>query len=474
MRISIEAGGTTTQLGTEPVFQFKTASLEAVGNNITITPVIESDAADKEYIKSINGSQPNGKGEFFIDGSECVSWGEVKNGVVVGGRPDETAEHDGMWLVDLCPSCTTCENVYRLKYEVETLKMWINTLKDVNLYQDADVGQRRDNLNGLRVTGPAAGGIQDSFSRCGSGLQEDDQYLYVRGLQLLNQYITTVHMWNYLVQENNKSDLISIAPEDTAGFVIQTKRALPSCADEQTIQCIIDVGDPQIWEDGQAAPSDTGFPDDYPLSIFIPEKSKKLTFEALKNFKDIALNGATLSVSNINGSPSHKRISTPAIAAKVAGTYVVTVKLLPFVGYSIWRDVVVGGNTQREYISVRGGTATDITDVTGATHTGDTEYSFGISGHTATAYAYPTEADYLRAKTTPTASANFKLLWPISITWKIRKNGDTSERSPDDSVQTYRYLANGVRMYFGDVTMTGSTLSNIIDIPEPETEDANA
>ena len=88
-------------------------------------------------VLTINGVAPTEDGEFFIDGSECDSW-EALGGSTIG-------------IVDFCPSCTTCEAVYRLKYEVENMKMWLNTLKDVNLYAGSDIGKRQSLLDGQRL-----------------------------------------------------------------------------------------------------------------------------------------------------------------------------------------------------------------------------------------------------------------------------------------------------------------------------------
>ena len=467
MRISIEAGGTTTQLGTKPVFQFKAASLEAIGNDITITPVIGSTAADNAYIKSINGSQPNGKGEFFIDGSECVSWGEVKNGVVVGGRPDETAEHDGMWLVDLCPSCTTCENVYRLKYEVETLKMWINTLKDVNLYQDADVEGRRTGLGEYRITGSTIAHGNIDFARCStSGLQPDDGYLAVKGLQLLQQYMTTVHMWNYVVKKNNESTVIQTAPEDTAAFVVQTKRALTSCGDEydpedpdsyNSIKCTISVKRGVIHYDDSENKTDTEIYDasiapNYPLSMFVPEP--ELRFEPFnRDFESKALGNATVSVDTSTATPCYRKVVTTEIVTKIAGTYIVEARFMPFI-------YVRCTDADGELIGIRGtsvygGTVTAA--IIGGTQTehGD-YYPFGISGATISTLTNPTEQDYLDAKRVPSCSVAWKIAWTIDVSWITKIGSDIKTET-----ETYIFMCNSPRAYFGNSVMMDTTLPTV-------------
>ena len=453
MHISIVTGNTTTQLADEPKFKFKDATVDVLGQRLTVTPVIGATVADGKFIKTINGIAPNERGEFFIDGSDCESWGVISGGTEsMFGESDGIEPSDsGLSIVDLCPSCTTCEAVYRLKYEVENLKMWINTLKDVNLYMESAMDTRRTNLSSLRITGSSV-----SMEKCGVGLSVDDGYNLLQASQLLQQYMTVVHMWNYVVSQNNASTEIVIAPEDTTGFVVQTKRALPSCSDQQKIQCLIDVDCPTpVWDDTDTEHS---MPAEYPISIYVPEGSLTLEFEPFDNYEQKALGGAGIhAVSTTRADQKH--VYTDVINAKIAGTYVVTAKFLPFVGYEIWRDVVVGGVTTTTPISVRGGSAATYSE---EPVEGGTVYGFGVAGYTSNSYLYPDEEDYLKAKTAPTCSVNFKLRYPVKITWLVtEKNGEIKKYEED-----YLYTANGIRMYFGSAIITGSTVLDPIEIPE--------
>jgi hypothetical protein len=452
MRISIDTGEIVTQLSPAPVFNFTDSSVEVVGNQVILSPTVKADINHKDYILTINGVAPNSNGEFFIDGSACDSWG-----IIAGGTESITGEPAigrGISIVDLCPACTTCESIYRLQYEVEGLKLWLNTLKDVNLYMDQDMSQRRSNLSGLRITGsPAA-------ASCNITLNEDDAYMHLRSAQLLQQYITVVHMWNYVVSQNNASNNISIAPEDTAGFVVQTKRAVPSCSSQQTVKCEITVADPTpIFDADVLQPA---IPEDYDISIYVPQRSMTLTFEP---FLDSDNEWKALGTAGIHAesttSTSSKHVYTDVIDAKVAGTYVVTAKFLPFVYYHVWRDAVINGTTVHESVSVRGGKKASYTE---EQITGGTLYTFGISGFTVSAEANPTETMYLDAHTAPTCSVNFKLSWPINIKWTIT---DIATGQPKIYNEDYIYVANGVRMYFSSASITGST---VLDPPEPEPE----
>ena len=455
MHISIVTGGTTTQLSDSPSFIFSGSTVSVLGNNVTVTPDIAANIQPDTFIQTINGVSSNDDGEFFIDDSECDSWGIIENGVDSITHEQVTgATTSGISLVDLCPACRTCESIYRLQYEVENLKMWVNTLKDVNLYINDDMDQRRTNLGNLRVT--------NLSDLCAAGLEQDDAYMQIKSVQLLQQYMTVVHMWNYVVSQNNASNVIEVAPEDTAGFVVQTKRALPSCADNQAIQCTIDVGAPcGIKDDGTLITLDR---ETYPVSIYVPEpvlsldnggkdvQSLDLHFEPFDEKQEQALGNAKIHVRSQTQSDK-VRVQTDVISAKVAGTYVVSAKFLPFIYYRIWK----GSGSNKTYISVRGGTTVPIT---GTTVGDDTVWDFGISGHEVAPKLNPTAQDYLDAKTTPTSSVDFKLVWPIHIEWTV-----TGVAEP--YVEDYNYIANGIRAYYGDAIISEAVIPNPVE-QEPE------
>ena len=455
MHISIVTGGTTTQLSDSPSFIFSGSTVSVLGNNVTVTPDIAANIQPDTFIQTINGVSSNDDGEFFIDGSECDSWGIIENGVDSITHEQVTGvTASGISLVDLCPACRTCESIYRLQYEVENLKMWVNTLKDVNLYINDDMDQRRTNLGNLRVT--------NLSDLCAAGLEQDDAYMQIKSVQLLQQYMTVVHMWNYVVSQNNASNVIEVAPEDTAGFVVQTKRALPSCADNQAIQCTIDVGAPcGIKDDGTLITLDR---ETYPVSIYVPEpvlsldnggkdvQSLDLHFEPFDEKQEQALGNAKIHVRSQTQSDK-VRVQTDVISAKVAGTYVVSAKFLPFIYYRIWK----GSGSNKTYISVRGGTTVPIT---GTTVGDDTVWDFGISGHEVAPKLNPTAQDYLDAKTTPTSSVDFKLVWPIHIEWTV-----TGVAEP--YVEDYNYIANGIRAYYGDAIISEAVIPNPVE-QEPE------
>lgn len=450
-----------------------------VEDRVTVDVITECDMPKSlRKIKTINGVVPNDQGDFFIDGSDCDSWQygteveEERDGVVTRSWVDDGHT---ISLMDLCPACTSCETIYRLKYEVENLKMWLNTLKDVSLYwsriyddRQDHVGQRRSLLNSLRITG---GTLATS---CGEGFTEDDRYMQLKGIQLLQQYMTVVHMWNYVVSRNNSSTLITIAPEDTTGFVVQTKRALTSCADKQGIRCCIDVKPLGIIKDGTVDLIEGGYPANYPISVYVPDRSNEFSFEPfMDDRQDLVLGDVhSMTIRTLGDAlaqpVAHKQADTSAtgttyIDARVAGTYVATVKFLPFIYYRTWRGYLPNG--QPNYISMRNGKNNADVKPYPVGEDGTVVYNFGITDCRPYSVSDPTETNYLDAKTGPTCSVAFKILWDISITWAVLEK---SSNEPKEETENYKYLANGIRMYFRDASVMSDTTVLPLEPDEPE------
>lgn len=482
MHINIQDGTSTIEFGGDLVLDF--SGFRTTPLNTTVTIVPDYDAIGKELVKSsgfvtsINGISPTDRGEFFIAGSECDSWDYGEQGQIL--------------LTDLCPACTTCESIYRLKYETENLRQWINTLRDVNLSLAPDVWNANNAMAQYRITGttawqgdwhsavPVSGStVHTNWDSCSNGMDLDGSFMKLRGLALLKQYITTVHMWNYVVWLNNASTEIQVAPEDTAGFVVQTKRSLPSCCDQQTISCEIKVTECQALFDGSTTPAG-GLPSGYPtLSIFVPHTSiefkpfdnaikdetgqannMKAIIPAPLGEQDASYNLTTTELSSVErGYPVlryanqlpwmtqnyQKAVFTSKLNAKVAGTYTLTAKFLPFIGMLLY-------NGKDQIISIRGGTysAQDGTQVDPEEES--VEYKF-IDHEQNTIFPNPSEKAYLDSKAAPTRSVNFKLVWKIVVTWKI---------DDDAIVQTYLYTCNGCRTYYSGALIDGSTISNIV------------
>lgn len=451
MLISVVTGETATTLAGDICIKTD-GKVTALNNRASFEPVYDAVAASMPpVVQTINGVSPNDKGEFFLSGSECASWDLADN--------DHTIQ-----LVDLCPACTDCESLYRLKQEVIRMKLWLTLLRDVNLYKD---GGSRNSVNFLWTRRIAKEAL------CGPYMLGDDfndywqEEGFTKSLQLIQQYMTMVHMWNYLVNRNNKSDVIQVAPEDTAGFSVQTKRSITSCHETQSIRCNIAItAGTVLFDDGTSADLNlVGAEQNYPVSVFIPRAvlefapySKKQSAAGIPPVATV--NNVTSNI-NINpaasGEPVYCRsVDTGDIPSIAAGTYVVNAKFLPFV-YSVMEDAE--GNP----ISIRGTTATSISGTT--TSGGTISFQFFATDTTPIPLAEPTAKQYLDAKTAPTCSVDFKILWTVMITWTV-KEGNTEKTE----TQTYYYTCNGIRRYYSSSVIGGSTITP----PETPSESTNA
>jgi len=486
MLISVVTGGTTTTLAGDICIRTD-GRVTALNNRASFEPVYDAVTARMPaVVQTINGVSPNDKGEFFLSGSECVSW-------------DLADDDHTIQLVDLCPACTDCESLYRLKQEVIRMKLWLTLLRDVNLYED---GGSRTSVNFLwtrRIAKEALCGeyvLGDAFN---DYWKEEG---FTKSLRLIQQYMTMVHMWNYLVNRNNKSDVIQVAPEDTAGFSVQTKRSVTSCGYNeqnggQTISCSISIIGCQAIDDNGAVETAGGPPveladstwfgnsggaatDAYPVSVLIPRAEVEFTpfvntHTEPKRLYPVGVPAITTQAgirSNMKineadvGEPAYKRsvqtigetggLELPVVAA---GTYAVTVKFLPFV-YTTMLD------SDGTPISIRGGTM--FSDDFWKTTTGSTiSFQFFATETKPTYKANPTAQEYLDAKTAPTASVKYKLMWTIKIRWVVKdERGNVNE-----DVGTYKYVCNGVRQYYTSAVLGGSTIDTE---PEPPEEPTNA
>jgi hypothetical protein len=243
-------------------------------------------------------------------------------------------------------------------------------------------------------------------------------------------------MWNYAVLQNNASFRMEIAPEDTAGFVVQTKRALPSCDGTWRIRCTIKIEYDHRQDDDNSISSVK-----QDLSVFVPEPVlwfKPFNMEdpdepiigtnpveyvsaedaALQTLVDQGTGEAT-SVRVLTDAKVHvihddncttKTIQTDYIQARVSGTYGLQMKFLPFVNFVMY-------DTQGHVITVRGATV----NISGKTIGDDVYYDFAPAYTSRQPIVAPTKDDYLNAKTAPTSSVPFNNVWRVEILWEVGK-----------------------------------------------------
>lgn len=511
MLITIEGSTATATLQGAITVKAAGAHIAALDNTATINPDWDNiEVTGATFIRTINGVSPDSNGAFFLSGSECDSWGYITGGTAVdAGYKDGDgllaadpvvagSTASGIWLTDLCPACDSCEMLYRLKQEVIQMKLWLAVLRDVSLYQAGNELKEANWLWDRKFPAEPNCGAYVLGSTFSAYAKDEG---YSKGLQLIQQYMTTVHMWNYLVNRNNKSDVISIAPEDTSGFVVQTKRSVTSCSSKQKISCrvsilscnaVADNGEIEtVTEQDSKIPvelvnshwfQNDGIKPEYPVSMLIPRAEVKFTpFQKQDDSAyPVGIPGTTIGVvieghtyggaqynmiiSNADSDAEYKTnaelpetpvycryAETGELPVIAAGTYEVQVKFLPFVN-SIMLD------EEDNPISLRG---TKSETVTGSTEGDAIVFHFFKEDTAPTYLVNPITDQYINAKTAPTVSVLYKLMWTIEIKWLI--TDDTSGESLE--TQTYKYVCNGIRQYYSSSVIDGSTLS-LAGLPE--------
>lgn len=489
MKITIENGQESHTLDAEVLLTGSTSVLMSVDSSVVSLSTDPSAFADFSPVRTINEIHPAADGSFYISGSECDSW-EYLGGGTIG-------------LVDLCPSCQTCDAVYRMKNEIEDLKMFLNALKDANLYSQNVVTDRTN----LLIEQRQFSGVDTPCITGGTVSQ-----FYPKGLQLLQQYVTLVRMWNYVVSQNNSSTVIDVAPEDTSGFTVQTKRSLPSCGNDSRICCTLAINYFGYINDNTGGAITQASHPAYKervveigghtesaimngLSIYTPDPvvtlngtkwpTKTAQRTEFKPFADqdfaaapkevftgetVVISGATTMISCSGCTYStgwmgvHERpadMDSP-IEVKKAGTYAVYLKVLPFCGVEMY-------NKDNQIINIRDGVNIIEGEISGST---TTEYILKP-----TSVAFPCynngggnaqEADYLNSKCAPSVSVPYKNVWQINVTWLVeRDDGDPDNPQTQQYSDTYYYTCTGVPLYYGDQVMTNSVIENKFPPPEP-------
>jgi hypothetical protein len=465
-------------------------------------------------VYSINGVYGASDGSFFIHGSECDSWGYLEHSTALPMNEPQTVykydkkghiildedtqkpvldtEASGIWLTDLCPACQTCDDIYQIKQGIEQLEVLVNMMKDVELHDTETLETNKENMEALCI---------DGGEHCPNPWEI---FSAEQGRQLLQQYITVAHLWNYSVVQNNASFKLEIAPEDTAGFVVQTKRSLPNCDGYWHIRCTVSVSYFAAINDNGSTHAKQD------LSVYIPEPNLRFKpFNLEDESQPIVVAGGTVYPSAekaaLNGAGvvitpypncTTKIVQTDEIIARIGGTYELSFKILPFINYVIYDK---NGNI----ISIRGGTV----DISGHTVDGYVVYDSYVADPAKTVRQQlqsPTKQDYLNAKTAPTGSVPFNNVWQIEVLWEVGRdvtrgdgpmfytpiNTDTSDL-PENPVprlevdysrrgfeptnyfeyrETRLYTCTGVREPNSQALVTGTTVPVDIVIPTPEDE----
>ena len=455
-------------------------SVAASGNTASVSATIEdiiSGTTASQFVTKINEVVSSDDGGFLIEGSECVSWSYTPATIIDPSLRYQENEYGikipvpikgAVLITDMCPSCTTCESIYRLKYELENMKMWINTLKDVNLYTEDQALSRKQGLSALRVTG--------ATSACGIYPVDD---FTMKATQLYKEYVTMLHMWNYAVSINNSSAVIQLAPESTAGFVVQTKHAVTSCENKIKLQCAIEVTKSSQYIKGS---SEVAVPVEYwRMSVYVPPESMKFTHGPFVTSNDPAANPGfgpvpvipatvpptTFDPVCITGTQyTTKTIKSAAdpVDVQEAGTYMLEAKFLPFIPSvsTINGTTVTANNWQNINTNVDPTVTPDVSG--GTTYT----YAYDIVTTLQNPIQDPTRENYLNSCIAPASAVDLSIVWNVVITWKIWEEGATDPKIEQES---YVYKCNAVSTPCSNVVSPGGSTIHVPDVtpPEPET-----
>ena len=125
-------------------------------------------------------------------------------------------------IFDGCFPCNNCSTLAQLQQDIQNCQIWINGLKDCNLYNQPAAARLWNNMLNKKV--------QQSIScKLDSTITQNRSEDFGQAIKLLYQYKAVVAMWNYLVRTKSGITQILQAPQDYSGFVIQSKRNIDSC-----------------------------------------------------------------------------------------------------------------------------------------------------------------------------------------------------------------------------------------------------
>ena len=376
---------------------------DATGYVDIVDQVIAKIRAQYQPLTTLNGISPASDGTFFIHGSECDS---------VTPSSSNSTQLD---IVDLCPACKTCDSVVALASQIEYYKTWYNMIKDINLYAKGVVNQRKQYMESKRMDLTSTSCTVPAAKAVPAAAMWDFQ-------QLFQQYAATVQMWNYVVSQNNASTQIRTAPEDPTGFLVETKRAVPSCGNNASISCSVQI-------------QSTASSQQNLLSVYVVPEA--VQFKPFTN--------TTPSLTVTHDSATKKTVTLPTTDIAVAGTYQVRVKFLPFI-YTILRDDKGNQFNLKTFkwqpIIEHGTPSQDEMSVSQTILNNLTKQQFVIKE--------PTESQYQSAKAYPSQSNPNKNTWSIKIRWTVKDKRTGKSTNYDES---YYFQTNGVREYFDGVFM---------------------
>ena len=178
----------------------------------------------KNSLRSINKVTP-ASNNIFLLGQTCTSVMDYKDPDVVkfvGKNQPKPSKHS-LILFDGCKSCQPdCQQVLDLFHDIRDIQVWLNSFKDICLYDQRTCKNLYDKLyKEITVYGI---GPQSCYIR---QVQSRDRWLY--GIRLLYQYKALVALWNYLTKSKAVSSQVSTAPQDFSVICVVLKTVVDLC-----------------------------------------------------------------------------------------------------------------------------------------------------------------------------------------------------------------------------------------------------
>lgn len=189
-------------------------------------------AAQTGNVRTINNIPPSDwDGNFLLLGSLCTS-------VIDGSQGNDQLSDiqvgsNSLVIFDGCYACGTCRELAQLQQDIQGCSIWINGLKDCNLYYEPAASRLWDGMLAKKT--------QQASSCKLIPKTADRSAEFGNAIKLLYQYKSAVAMWNYLVRTRASKTEIIQAPQDYSGFIIQTKRSQDTCGSSDALSPVLSI-----------------------------------------------------------------------------------------------------------------------------------------------------------------------------------------------------------------------------------------
>lgn len=344
----------------QPTMQHVTDSVYITNDTYTQQQYLATQLLNRPFnlISKVNQAIPE-NGNILLLGQKCTS--------VLSGKddPDTTEFKDiidttkqqtnhTLTLFDGCKTCQPdCQEIYKLFQNIRDYHIWINSVKDILLYDQKTCKNLYYELyNNITKYSQAT---QKALSHCTKNdLPDRDLWLY--GIRLVYQYKALVALWNYLAESKSKYTQLSTASQDFSGINIICKSMLDLCqytldrdqnglSKQHTIGLRLRVSVPN----SQALPVDKqGNPKGKFALFFVTDNNNTYIKYIQQQFNSLFLtdNGSTVSGSNTTVQNSLFKIQTHLSGTVVKGVDTIPNIINAQVLFTIKDNKNIGGQAQ--------------------------------------------------------------------------------------------------------------------------------